>query len=361
MEWVFILIEFMLCYKYMKYLKIINAFIYLSITLIVSTVINYLFMDASIVTGDIFEILKPIIYLIMFYSIYTAVNVNEESKKYLSIILLFLFVILALIMILQYLEIGIAEKLATYSLTEERIEEFQGNRSVGTIGNPNAAGAIINFGIILAYSIDFKKFKIIKYITLVILSLAVVITGSRTALIALILIYLTILIKDYKKILKINPIYIITAIIIFNFYIISDLLNHSISDRFELNEQSMQSFQDRLEAWDMTLALSLDNIIFGYGPNKGGFDLSSNVDNEIVLVLYRTGIIGVIIFINWIYNLSNLIPIYFNTIKICIFMNVFVTLFAGSMFYNFRIYSVFLLVLVFFSNKNFRIDELRFK
>ncbi|SRR5258708_6131956 len=173
------------------------------------------------------------------------------------------------------------------------IQKFFGMSLIGTFGEINAASGFIAIGSIFVNSIPL----------LILLGFAILMTSSRTALLAAISV---LIIKIYKKSKAFSIILIIFALIYFVFSITAK--NSSI-------------FEGRINIWQFGIELIKERPILGFGPESGEV-IYKNIFAQKNLPLYNliidrshnlgldllqwSGIPGLITFSLWLFSRRNI-------------------------------------------------------
>jgi len=260
------------------------------------TLMNYL--NRSSDSKYIFNIahLMPIILLIPMY------NQSIRNSK-LILMGLFSFAISVIIITLGAL-IGI--------FSTETTGEFDGNRLTIFDNNQNDLGLrlVISIFILffLAHKNPFKlgKFRYFYLIFFPHIFYFIVQTGSRVAFVSLLLgffvIYLTFNLSRWSKIVFTAPIVILTAILIYGFFLSDTLvlsrLNSSITDG-DLSQRDL--------IWEASIELLYDNLLFGIGQtgyanaiSDALFGVSLSPHNVFIEVFSYTGLFGFILFLLFI-------------------------------------------------------------
>lgn len=173
---------------------------------------------------------------------------------------------------------------------------FQGDR-VGVNGiNVNylayALVTLLPLLYIYIYNRNYKTY----YVFLLVFSLAIFLTGSRGALLALIVFYILLSLKKKEFGIFIGLLIITCSTMLLGFY---DSLPQYWQARFDFenstnNEVNWSSGRD--ETWAIALRLLHDNFIFGIGPNNfsEASGLQIGVHNVFLSLLVETGILGFI-------------------------------------------------------------------
>ncbi len=211
-------------------------------------------------------------------------------------------------------------------------------RLVGTFLDPGFTSIILVFGFLICF-LKFLENKKRKYIfPLLFLLMTIGFTYSRAGYLALLAgIFVVFLLKKRLRIFFI--VLLILTLLIF-------LLPRPSSEGVKL--ERMFSIYARLENYSQTLLIIKKSPLFGVGFNnlclarqkylgKGEFGSHScsGSDSSLLFVLATTGVIGFLLFIDIVYQLSKKIPVGFNrTLFIATSVALIVhSLFVGSMFY----------------------------
>ena len=180
-------------------------------------------------------------------------------------------------------------------------------RMLGTMGNPNNNGIVFLFFCML-YAAD-KTWKTKNIIFFFIAIIMLIACQSRTTLIAFFcMIFANYIFSKIPIKLKIIQIFSIISlvIIITNINVILGFLN--IKDPFTsskylstlVDNKAFESYswEKRLEVWSSLSKKSLEKPILGHSPDKEFFYKNKiYADNEYILVLYRYGIIGLLLYL----------------------------------------------------------------
>lgn len=134
--------------------------------------------------------------------------------------------------------------------------KFVNVRNASIFYDPNFAAMIFGAGFLLALKNKFKK-KIVKIIMLVVIGIAIILTGSRGTLLSIVL-ALCIFLFIY---LKINPFKRLLLIIIFAFATYFGLRYLYLTDFFRVYQGS----NNRIEMWMFTIKEIIRHPFIGYG------------------------------------------------------------------------------------------------
>ncbi|MDH4238383.1 MAG: O-antigen ligase family protein [Phycisphaerae bacterium] len=279
----------------------------LAFLLLFSTMINVAVGRYPFFIKDLYQ---PIVFIrmILIASIAASFYFGDRQVKQFSmgiIIISLMSVVLAFFQRFRFWYVsGLVERFYTIEWT--RLEEMGiGARVVGTFGNPNQFGLclVMLAAVSLAISINMKGFRRLLAIgTFVSLGLAVLMTtASRTALIALFMITAISLLLSLRG-KAIIPVLLLTllvfSILIFiRIYADTLPLNPRIKDMIGVSDgKSMSSvLYARYLLWERSIREVKESIVFGVGISK---TIYQTTDNGYIIMLLRTGIIGLIIYIS---------------------------------------------------------------
>lgn len=263
------------------------------------------------VPRDFFEIAKLVEYFLIFAFVANLNLKREDFKKY-YIFAIFIFLISAAFGFIQYFDLfhDFNESFIEY-IAPKHLDEWLGQRRiVGTAGNPNEFGILMvmasSLALIGTLWIKRINFKILSFISFIVFSFVIILTLSRSALIAFLTSLAFILLLKYPQKFglkgKIRLIFLILPTIIILGLIVIQIAPPKFIMRITsaLNIEADVSFQNRLNIWRENLNIWKQSPIFGWGPGKDA--MTTIVDNEWLLLLRRYGIVGVIIFIFLFWN-----------------------------------------------------------
>jgi hypothetical protein len=294
-------------------------FILFGLAILLSTTYGEIVKGYSIIGRDFWEIGKLLEYFLIF-ALVANLDISPNEMKHYYKIALVLFLCSAFFGIVQYLNLGnINATISPYYTPTQMRGLLVHKRIIGTTGNPNEFGAMMVLASSLAFSgilfFNKKTMRLFSCICFAVFVLSIVLTLSRSAIIAVIIsiCFLTLfkyplifgIKKGIKKSLVAIPIIMATILIIIKiapekfFFRISQLDNI----------WNATSWQARIVNWKINYDLWTLSPLFGWGPGKA--TMTTIVDNEWLLLLRRYGLIGVIIFILWFANF------YFGLSKIC--------------------------------------------
>ena len=293
-------------------------FVLFGLAIFLSIAYGVIVKGFSIIGRDFWEFGKLLEYFLIF-ALVANLDISQNKIKHYYKIALVVFLCSAFFGIAQYLNLGnINETISPYYVLTQMEGLLQG-RITGTTGNPNEFGALMVLASSLAFSgvLFFKEktMRLFSWICFAVFVLSIVLTLSRSAIIAVIIAICFLTLFKYplifgikrgiKKSLITIPIIMATILIIIKiapekfFFRISQLGNI----------WNATSWQARIVGWKINYDLWKLSPLFGWGPGK--MTMTTIVDNEWLLLLRRYGLIGVIIFVLWFVNF------YFGLSKIC--------------------------------------------
>jgi O-antigen ligase len=184
-------------------------------------------------------------------------------------------------------------------------------RVAGVVGQSNLFGMfIVTLSPLLFLTIDPRK-KIIKFISIAIVMIALIQTGSRGAFLGQFIVLVLIL---YKKRHKINAVKV-GVFVILGFLLVLSLplfQGQDVFTRFKKadNEDLSGYSHGRLNAWPLMLKEYSKKPILGYGFNSFSREFSIKytgkpfaTHNEYIDILFTLGIIGFLLFVLIFYNI----------------------------------------------------------
>lgn len=277
------------------------------------SIANATFLDLSVPAfADLFELLKPILYVCMFIQVASGKYTIQELESLLRVAILSLFASCA-ITVIQYLSPDlIAPILYLYRPDPEELENYRGFRAWGTMGNPNDQGfvAAIAFGLML-FTFRFRIFPyIFSVLFLAVGFVAVFATGSRTAIVAMTAILSYFFVAEMKKnIASIMFSFAVISFVIWIFYeylyslaFLAGTVDRIVSLGAIAEDEG--GWVARVRAAQRALDLVSIKPLLGYGPSKSTYSEMSNVDNEYVLLLFRFGIVGLLVTLAFVLALA---------------------------------------------------------
>ena len=249
-----------------------------------------------------FDGLRANIEYLMFFFIVVKLLRSETGAKNLVKVLIFTGVFMSPIGIYQYFA-----KVETPAYWTDKAEMTAGTRAFSIVGNPNVLGCLLVLLIPLAISLIFSEKHILQKLLYTfatgIMGICLLLTGSRSSWIALVLaltIY-TILSKKYKLLVGL----VVAAALA---YIFVPTVRLRIGYLLDPAYITSSLTGGRLVKWQNALEIFFSNIYFGKGFGRyGGAVATSNklsgyVDNYYIKAAVEMGIFGLIAFLIAIYN-----------------------------------------------------------
>lgn len=297
---IILLYYFLIKYKFK--LKIDKVFKKIVFSFILFIVINFLALGYSIIEGyqgsirdinTIFLYIKSLIFLLGGYLIcYSLKEINNNKVILIFCIAIFISSFLAIV---QYYDIaGLRD--AAYFLYDDG--SYKISRAIGAIGNPNYAAYYhgLGFLILLTYETNSIKAAVTKFALTSILFVSVVITYSRTGILALLISWIFFLFSN-KKFKELSVGLLIGLLIVL--YYLDDLVEGT---RFEIilsgeGGGTISNFGNRSDSiWSSKFEQFFMNPLIGSGPQKETLSTttfnSTLYDNSYLLLLVTSGIIG---------------------------------------------------------------------
>jgi len=256
---------------------------------------------------DFWELGKLLKYLLIF-ALVANLRISPTNMKRYYMIALMVFLCSALFGFAQYLNLGnINTMVSPYYAPTQMRGLLVHRRITGTTSNPNEFGALMVLASSLALSgslfFRHRKLRLFSWACLAVFSLAIVLTLSRSALIALAVAAGFILLFKYAPIAGARKSVQRLPLILLVITIIALIIVQLAPSKFffragELGDiANATSWQGRVANWQDNFAPWNESPLLGWGPGKA--TMTTNVDNEWLLLLRRYGIIGILIFISW--------------------------------------------------------------
>lgn len=263
------------------------------------------FKGFSLAVRDFWEPIKTFLYLLIFMLVANQDVNPAELRRYYRIVL-FVFLVSALVGFLQYVDFaGINNFVSPYYAPTQMRGLLVHKRVVGTTPNPNEFGALMIMAVSFALSgvLSFSRgyLSLLCLVTLPLHSLALVLTLSRSALIASLFATATVLIPFLRRhgfrregAKRVLTLAVVACVIVL---VLLQALPEKAWRRYgQLNNiAEARSWQMRLEKWRKDLGIWLKSPWLGWGPAKG--EMSTLTDNEWLLLVRRYGVVGITVFL----------------------------------------------------------------
>ena len=234
--------------------KLVHFFLLLYFSLITSTIFSKYFYE-----GLIF-ILKGSIFFLLIYLAFSLIRSKIQIYFY---ILAILFSSLAS-------SGGLLLDLINQNFNILFIAANANLKTGGLLSNYNATAAFFAMSIPILFSVLFsqelRKLRFLFTTSLIIFILSILVTTSRSSMLAVFASSVFILYHTNKKLLRFGILGL--AVIVFLILIIPSI-NESITILFRLSEGISQ----RNYLWDITLKMISDNPIFGVGPGAWHYEM----------------------------------------------------------------------------------------
>lgn len=265
--------------------------------------------NGVIVLNDAFELTRMIIYILIYlvsFS-YFRISKNKIGQIDFKIIQIIMIIIYVITFVEIYYDSSILNFLSNlYSFEKSRGISAYSIRTVSMFANPNYYGIFLSVVFNIFYYLllisNTKKNTLMLSLNLLVITLCVFSTGSRTAFLVLIFgfLYNNLYLFILNKITRKKIIFIIMILSVLVFYFIGNSTNKyqmagpSIFSRVLDIQNTSESLNERFEIWDRNNKDLKDSIIFGNGPNKSEVRV---FDNNYLFILYRNGMVGLVIFV----------------------------------------------------------------
>lgn len=255
---------------------------------------------------DFTELIRLLYYLLLF-TLVANLSIPLTSIRRYYVFALIVLLGSALFGFSQYLNLGnINTYISPYFTGEAQMRGLiYARRITGTLPNPNDFGALMVLASSLALSgvlfFRRKTLRLFSWVCLPIFGLAVVLTLSRTALVALGVAVFFMFLMLYPRIVEfrwvsrrmLTALPIVVVIVLLVMQLAPDMFFVRVAELRDIEEAA--GWQMRLIMWQYNFDLFLQSPVFGWGPVEEG--MPTIVDNEWLLLLRRYGIVGVAVFV----------------------------------------------------------------
>ena len=272
---------------------------------LLSVLVAIAFLDYAPSTRDVSELLRIIAYGALFW---LGVRFGKKRPRPSAVTgcLLGAGTVAVLIGILQYFNaLGINSWLTPlYATTQLRGVVVQ-QRIIGTFSNPNEFGAflVLPAAVSLATSVlsSRRHHRVFGWLLLALFGIGITLTGSRTALAALLIMIaatfvftLPRLLRGAKTLKVALLMLVVAALSTLSIAVIGP--GPSVARLAQIGDlRQASSWQARLEDWVDDYRLWLASPVTGWGPGEA--DMETTVDNEWLLIMRRYGIFGLVWFV----------------------------------------------------------------
>ncbi len=280
---------------------LIQAFIFAITDIFSKTPIVSLYGTYSRGFGYIMEL------FILIFTIYTAFFLSESRIKKLLKVSFFSASIVAVFGLIQWLGFDFIFNNYDTGIFQKRIFSF--------LGNPSYLGQFLLLTSIVGvyFAITEKKKRIVYISTTILILLALILSGTRTAMLGGAFAAVIFSIKYYRRInsfIRHNK--VITSSLVIVVICLTTLLPNS---RYSMSSTALRSLNSRFEIWSGTIELIKERPLIGYGGetfyihfpeiiNKQFLALEENINinadrvhNETLEVLFSHGVFGMLVYI----------------------------------------------------------------
>lgn len=280
-----------------------RSFVWLAIAMLASVSFAAVVLGSYPIARDFWEFLTVAYYAVTCVVATTLSRSLATTRQGFHIAML-VFGLAAGVALLQHFNIaGINSTLTPIYDSNVHVTDGIIDRVIGTSGNPNEFGAIMIIPALLSFAgvLVFKgKKRGLFACAMCLFAAALIVTLSRTALIALIAGMAFILLWRFLNVAGVQLFVRRTPAVIVISAILAVLLIVMAPDRVINRLSTVSQFSQttswvaRTENWSGHAATWLASPLFGWGPGKG--TMGTIVDNEWLLFLRRYGIAGALVF-----------------------------------------------------------------
>lgn len=244
-------------------------------------------------------LIRFVVYSGSFYLGYSLIRSKVISLEHLLNLILISAVLLSFIGFFQLIFFPDLEFLTLFGYDPHK------NRLVTSFLDPNFAGCFLSVAILAGFYLWTKKKNKLLLALLGLLTLATILTFSRSAYLMLFLELV------FFGLLKLKKILLLLVIIFISSYLLVPRFSQRIVGGWEVDKSAIE----RINSWQNGLAVFRQNPLLGIGFNnlrsvferenlfkvfsqEGGHS-GAGVDSSLIFVLATTGIIGLIVYLFW--------------------------------------------------------------
>jgi len=196
--------------------------------------------------------------------------------------------------------------LTSAHLQRQAVFDVTARRVVGTFGNPNVFGGCLVMLAAMTLPLAINMRGTIRYLSIglfLALSGAVLMTtGSRTALVGLLLVTSLALPLSFRRGSRFTGLIFVILFVVAVVFIRTNIYALPVSQRLQdaiagKGVTTAESFLARVRMWKFSLALVKESPFFGLGATKTWRQLT---DNGYIFMLLRVGILGLSIYVLWL-------------------------------------------------------------
>jgi O-antigen ligase len=254
--------------------------------------------------SDLNQLVRILKYLIIYTLAITVVafsDTPEQTKLKILKFILALSVLLFMIAVQQYFDLGGLNRLYVQAVAPVHYDALGGSnpRVVGMVGNPNELGFLFVLTGLIAVHLLTRRFHIV-YALLIAMSLfGIGLTASRTSLVVFVfgvVLLLVLALLQLSRMWLSSAIQGLAVIMLLIVAVSTTLAEASFMDRLlwrfeELGDPAeASSWKGRVVRWQDNLAIFRESPIFGVGPLRR-MEMAA-VDNEWLLLARSYGVIG---------------------------------------------------------------------
>ncbi|MCS3702312.1 O-antigen ligase family protein [Salinibacter ruber] len=288
-----------------------NLFVVFFVFLFVS-VLSGLMLGYNAKYGDLNQIVRFVKYILVYTLSSSFIHVGNQKlykrRKFVFNLFILCSVIASLIAVQQFFDIfslnsAYVEYVAP-TAHDSLLGDYPFPRPVAMIGNPNEVGFAFVLGGLTATYCLIKRGGWRFFVAMIVNFIAVGLTLSRTAFVALIvgsgyLYGMQLFVGRRSTSEKLKYLFFPTGVLIaaIAYLLANPVLFETIGWRLYtlLEFQSTSSWQVRVRGWQQSIKLFLENPLLGVGPLRGAEITPEATDNEWLQLLRTYGIVGTLV------------------------------------------------------------------
>ncbi len=256
-------------------------------------------------------------YLVYLFAIYAGVMLGMRVRRFdvLIWLVLSLMIVAVILSFIQYFNLGGMNSLLVpfYSLdgTGHKYVILESDASwrriIGIMGNPNYWGLVLGAGFLICFYKCSQR-SYFYFIPALLLLAGIIMTGSRTALVATVLAALFGLLLIVRRQCKFDRKVshtVVACVLLFLFYFVyAWFIENYYENQNRFSASNLHTLELRMQLWSKTLNQIFaqpQNIIIGKGPTK--LESVRHGDNMYIRYLRDFGFIGLLIYLSLVYQI----------------------------------------------------------
>lgn len=278
-------------------------FVLFGFSIAVSMVYASFLRGQPLIGRDFWELAKLLQYVLTF-ALVASLSISPASLKRYYKLALVVLLLSALFGFLQYIDFAGINRVVSPYYAPTQMRALLWGRVTGTTFNPNQFGALMVLAASLALSgglfFQERRLRMLSWSGLPVFSLALLLSFSRTSLVALFVAGVTVLFLFLRQTGLKHGLKRVAGFALAG-CIVGVLIWQVVPERGVLRFAELQAFTEarnwtaRVSHWETQFGLWRQSLLLGWGPGKA--TMPTVVDNEWLRLLRRYGLVGTTVFV----------------------------------------------------------------